>query len=683
MSTDLPNPAEPAPDGPRIGVDEWVARHGERSGLRGGPLGPLIARAEKLPWWLLLAVAVALSSLVPLVSSSDYVIRVAVNTVLFALLAVGLNVVVGWAGLLDLGFVAFYGFGAYMYALLSSEQFGVHLPAELAIPLVVVSSALLGLLLGLPSRRLLGDYLAIVTLFFAQIFVVLATNADAIRLPWNTGPTDFTGGPNGVTDIDPISLLGFEFGSTRSYLWLSLGVFTVVVVALYLVNHSRTGRAWRAVREDPLAAELMSMPVNRLKLLAFMFGAATAGLTGTIFASLQLGVFPGNFDLPLLITIYAMVILGGVGSIPGVVIGAITINVSLELLRDPGNSRALFYTAIGLGLLLLLRPWAKLALVAAGTIVFGIVVFQLVDAIRPAWTSGSIEGGRFSDLLDGWIVHPANWTRLGNAGFVLLIVAVLALTELRGIWRTLLLPPTLYLAAFVWENRLVEQQQARLRGGRARDLEPAPVRVRERVRRLVPPVAHQPPAEERELLLRERGDLPLLAPHPRRAQDRADDAGLRPAERRRHHVLLHGHVQEQPQRLERARDAALRDHVRRQSEQRGPVEEDLAAVGAVDAGDQVEERRLAGAVRADHADDLALVDVQVEPVDHLQAAEGLRDPLQLEDAEAAAQTISTLEVPSSPCGRQLISTIRSAPRSRIRVTLGSVTRRFSQTNAAR
>ena len=178
---------------------------------------------------------------------------------------------------------------------------------------------------------------------------MLATNADRITLPWNDGPTDFTGGPNGITDVDPISIFGYEFDSIRSYLWLSLGVFAVVVVALSFVNRSRTGRAWRALREDPLAAELMSMPVNRLKLLAFMFGAATAGLTGTIFASVQLGVFPSNFDLPLLITVYAMVILGGAGSIPGVVIGAIAINVVLELLRDPDDARTLFYVAIVLG----------------------------------------------------------------------------------------------------------------------------------------------------------------------------------------------------------------------------------------------------------------------------------------------------------------------------------------------
>ena len=451
--TEQPQP----PDGPKIGVDEWVARSEERTGARGGPLAPLFARAERLPWWVLLAATVAVSALVPFVSDSDYVIRVAVNTVLFALLALGLNVVVGWAGLLDLGFVAFYGFGAYMYALLSSEQFGLHFPALLSVALVTLSSAALGLLLGLPSRRLVGDYLAIVTLFFAQIYVVLATNADRITFPWNDGPTDITGGPNGITDIDPISIFGYEFGSIRSYLWLSLGVFAVVVVALQFVNQSRTGRAWRALREDSLAAELMSMPVNRLKLLAFMFGAATAGLTGTIFASVQLGVFPGNFDLPLLITVYAMVILGGAGSIPGVVIGAITINVSLELLREPANARILFYAAIALGLIALVRPWRRLAAVALGTVAFGIVVYQLADRLRPEWVGGTLEPGRFSDVLQGWVIHPAYSTRLGNIGFVLLIFAVLALTELRGTWRTVLLVPTLYLAAFVWENRLVTE----------------------------------------------------------------------------------------------------------------------------------------------------------------------------------------------------------------------------------
>ena len=459
MSAEPPRPPDepPGTEGPRVGVDEWVARHGERRGARTGWTAPFLNAFERLPPWAVLALGLAAGAAVPFVSDSDYVVRVAVNTVLFALLAVGLNVVVGWAGLLDLGFIAFFGFGAYAYAMLSSEQFDVHLPAALAILAVIVSSALLGLLLGLPSRRLLGDYLAIVTLFFAQIFVILVNGADRITFPWNDGPTDVTGGPNGITDIDPISLLGLEFGSIQSYLWLSLGVFALVVVALHFLNASRTGRAWRALREDPLAAEMMSMPVNRLKLLAFMFGASVAGLTGTIFASVQLGVFPGNFDLPLLITVYAMVILGGAGSIPGVVIGAITINVALELLREPDEARVLFYGAIVLGVIALIRPWRRLALVGMGTVAFGIVAYQLAEAIRPEWVSGSIEGGRFAELLDGWVIHPEYPTRLGNIGFVVLIVAVLALTEIRGLWRTVLLVPTLYLAAFVWENRLVDE----------------------------------------------------------------------------------------------------------------------------------------------------------------------------------------------------------------------------------
>jgi branched-chain amino acid transport system permease protein len=243
--SETPRPPEiegKPPEGPRVGVDEWVARHEERRGARTGALAPVLNAFDRTPPWALLLLGLAAGALVPFVSDSDYVIRVAVNTVLFALLALGLNVVVGWAGLLDLGFVAFYGFGAYLYAMLASEQFGVHMPSERLIPIVAVATAILGFLLGLPSRRLLGDYLAIVTLFFAQIFVVLATNADRITLPWNDAPTDFTGGPNGITSIDQISLLGYQFDSIESYLWLSLGAFAVVAIALWLVNHSRTGR---------------------------------------------------------------------------------------------------------------------------------------------------------------------------------------------------------------------------------------------------------------------------------------------------------------------------------------------------------------------------------------------------------------------------------------------------------
>ena len=147
----------------------------------------------------------------------------------------------------------------------------------------------------------------------------------------------------------------------------------------------------------------------------------------------------------------------GAGSQWGVVIGAVVISVSLELLRDPSNARLLFYGAILLGLLVAMRPWAKLAAVAAATIVFGAVVYQLADALRPEWTSGTIEGGAVADLLDGWVVHPEYSTRLGNIGFVLLIAAVIALSQLRGLPRLVLTVPTLYLAVFVWEDRLIAE----------------------------------------------------------------------------------------------------------------------------------------------------------------------------------------------------------------------------------
>ena len=171
-----PLPDETPPAGPAIGQDEWVARHGERRAGRGGVLGKIEERLQAAPWYAWLILFVAAFSLLPVVSGSGYIRRVAFDTTLYMLLALGLNVVVGWGGLLDLGFVAFYGIGAYAYALLDSHQLGVHLPTLLSIPLVVAIGGLVGFLVGLPSRRLTGDYLAIVTLFFLQIYLTVATN---------------------------------------------------------------------------------------------------------------------------------------------------------------------------------------------------------------------------------------------------------------------------------------------------------------------------------------------------------------------------------------------------------------------------------------------------------------------------------------------------------------------------
>src|SRR5262249_2375463 len=275
-------------------------------------------RLRLVPWWAWLILFIAAFALLPVVEQSGYVRRVAFDTVLYMLLALGLNVVVRWGGLLDLGFVAFYGIGAYTYAILGSAKFGIHVPTVVLVPLVVVVGAIVGLLLGLPSRRLTGDYLAIVTLFFLQLFQTITINGDSIF------GHNLTGGPNGILNIDPFHLFGRNLAVQHggvfavSYLYLALAVFGVVFVALRFVNQSRTGRAWRSQREDGPAAEAMGMPVNWLKLLSFAFGAGVAALTGTLYAALSASVFPQTFYFVLLITVYTMVILGGSGSQPGV-----------------------------------------------------------------------------------------------------------------------------------------------------------------------------------------------------------------------------------------------------------------------------------------------------------------------------------------------------------------------------
>jgi len=444
---------------PRIGTDEWVASVEERRQRRGGLVGSLLEQWQRLPLWAPLLAVAAFGLLFPFLTESDYVVRVGFNALVFALLALGLNIVVGYAGLLDLGYIAFFGFGAYAYALLSSNKFDVHLPTIPSVLIVVVASALLGLLLGLPSGRVTGDYLAIVTLFFAQIFVTFTTNANRIIPPWRDTPIDLTGGPNGIGGVDPFSVFGVEAIAVSSYFYIALVLVVLGMLGLHILSESRTGRAWKAVREDPLAAEAMTIPVFKLKLLAFAFGAATAGLTGSLFAAQQIGVFPQNFELPLLITIYAMVILGGAGSIPGVVLGAITITVALEVLRGPDDARLLFYGAILLGLAIAIRPWQRLVAVLTGTAVFGFLVHLIVGSLWPRGTARvAAEGeGLVGTLVEAWVLLPTQPGTIGNVAFVMLVASVLVMTLLRPVWRPVALVPSLYLAAFVWENRLIFQ----------------------------------------------------------------------------------------------------------------------------------------------------------------------------------------------------------------------------------
>jgi ABC-type branched-subunit amino acid transport system permease subunit len=463
-------PGTTEPSEPRIGVDEWVASSGERIQAYAGVTGRVRRWFDRIPVSLRFVALVAVVALVPVMTSNQYFLRVGVVSLIYALLALGLNVSVGLAGLLDLGYVAFYGVGAYGYAMLSSSKFGVHWPTWAALPVVLAASVVVGFLLALPSRRLVGDYLAIVTLFFGQIFYTIAVQGYRVPLITIQGSHDLTGGPNGIADVDGFRFFGHRLTTNQAYFWASLIAVAAVFVAIHLMNESRTGRAWRALRDDPLATELMGMPVNWLKLLAIAVGAGAGALAGTINVASLHGAFPDDYSTPILITIYAMVILGGVGNLFGVVVGAVSVNLLLEVLRTPEHARWILYVAIFLGLVAKLRPWKGLVAVLAGTAAFGIAVHAIVAAAWPRGVHGLVsisgtefgEGGWLGWALRHWLVLPANTYAAGrytifNFAFVLLIGLVLALTVVRRRVRWLLLVPTLWLAAFVWETRLVEE----------------------------------------------------------------------------------------------------------------------------------------------------------------------------------------------------------------------------------
>ena len=241
------------------------------------------------------------------------------------------------------------------------------------IAIAVVGGALLGILVGLPSRRLSGDYLAIVTLFAYQIFIsiLIGWRRHLRRRPDGRGQRHPQGRPAELLRaLDPGEQGGGEFNV--AYLYVALVFFTLLFVALRLVDRSRTGRAWRSLREDSLAAQLMGMPVPWLKLMAFSFGAAVAALTGTLLVPLNGSVFPGNFDLTLLITDLRDDDPRWPRQPGRSRSGAILITVLLELLREPSNSRYIFYAVLVLGLVAVLRVSVRLALVAGGVILLGV-----------------------------------------------------------------------------------------------------------------------------------------------------------------------------------------------------------------------------------------------------------------------------------------------------------------------
>jgi ABC-type branched-subunit amino acid transport system permease subunit len=463
-ASDTPGVPEPPPEpeapvaepGSGIGVDSWVAESDTRRARGRGPLGFLGWGWESAPDSAKLLAFVAIAASLPfwLLKSEGDLFNFGLFTLIFVGLGLGLQVVVGLAGLLDLGYVAFYGIGAYAYALLSSGYYGHHWPAEATLPIAMGAAVIPAAILGFAARRLLGDYLAIVTLFFAQAFLVF-TNV--------TNPTLFgkgiTGGANGIPNLDPLTFFGYKLTSTKQLYFFTLGAVVVVAAAIYLANQSRIGRAWRASREDPLAAEVMSIPVNRLKILAFIFGSAVAGLLGAIYAAVSTAAVSTNFNIGVLIILYAIVILGGFGSIAGVFVGAIVINVSFEFLEPqtdyPSFKRWLFYGVIIL-VIARLKPWYRAAVILAGTVGFGFVVHAVVAAMAGhSWTTGKPVSG--AAWITHWVVIPrVNHGNFDNFLYIGLVLAVMLVASLKGWWRTIALAPTLYLTALVWENVLVD-----------------------------------------------------------------------------------------------------------------------------------------------------------------------------------------------------------------------------------
>ncbi|MFZ5755382.1 MAG: ABC transporter permease subunit [Pseudomonadota bacterium] len=306
---------------------------------------PLPAKARA--GYALVIVALLLLPVVTGLTLGGAWVRTLDFALLYIMLALGLNIVVGYAGLLDLGYIAFYAVGAYTWALLASPQFGLHLPFWAILPIGAALACLFGVALGAPTLRLRGDYLAIVTLGFGEIVRLFLNNLDR--------PVNITNGPQGLDRIDPVSVglfsldqplyvAGLKLTSAHLHYYLFLALAALVMFVCLRLENSRIGRAWMAVREDELAARATGINTRNVKLLAFAMGATFGGIAGGLFAGFQGFVSPESFVLMESVMIVCMVVLGGMGNIAGVVLGAVLLTVTPELLRDTVNplQRGLF-----------------------------------------------------------------------------------------------------------------------------------------------------------------------------------------------------------------------------------------------------------------------------------------------------------------------------------------------------
>jgi branched-chain amino acid transport system permease protein len=349
-------------------------------------LGGLFGGDRRLAWVGATLIAIALAALPIVVGKGigNSWVRVIDFALLYIMLALGLNIVVGFAGLLDLGYIAFYAVGAYVYALLSSPHLaaafpellpdGLHWPVWVVLPLGALLAGVFGALLGAPTLRLRGDYLAIVTLGFGEIIRIFLNNLNA--------PINLTNGPQGITQIAPIRIGGVALDQTQTvfgltlqpvylYYYLFLACALLIIFVTVRLEDSRIGRAWVAIREDEIAAKACGINTRNVKLLAFAMGATFGGVAGGLFAGFQEFVSPESFGLLESIMVLCMVVLGGMGHIPGVILGGLLLAVLPEVLRhgaapwqqalfgkvilDPESLRMLLF-GLALILVMLYRP---------------------------------------------------------------------------------------------------------------------------------------------------------------------------------------------------------------------------------------------------------------------------------------------------------------------------------------
>jgi branched-chain amino acid transport system permease protein len=277
-------------------------------------------------------------------ASSGFLLRVTIGALISGVLALGLNIIVGYAGILNIGYVAYSCVGAYVYALLASDRFGVHLPFLPLLVLCLGGGAALAAAIAFLTSRLKGDYLAVTTLGFAEMLRIVINNADAL-----------TGGPKGVSGIDPPAFFGLELADSRSFYFLALAVLGFSVYFAWRLVKSKLGRSFACLREDEDAAAGIGIDTRLMKIIASAIGGAYAAVAGALFASYQGFVSPESFLFGETVTIMCMVVMGGLGSVPGTLIGAALLTFLPELLRRFSDFRMLIYGLVFV-LFMIFRP---------------------------------------------------------------------------------------------------------------------------------------------------------------------------------------------------------------------------------------------------------------------------------------------------------------------------------------